>query len=123
MWPGYSLGEKEVNDTYLSEIEKIVNELGESGIYTLLDMHQDLLTEYFCGEGMPDYLIGYLPKVKDFPWPLDSSMNGSKPEKNYCLSGNLLLGFIFHAQPIMHLRSFITAIANSLKNSTTSGEK
>jgi len=91
MWPGYDLGENEneKNDTYINEIERIVNELGESGIYTLLDMHQDLLTEYFCGEGIPDYLIEdlfkHVPEAKTFPAPLSSSLGGKKPERDYCL--------------------------------------
>ena len=29
----------------------------EYGIYTLLDMHQDVLSEKFCGEGIPDWAV------------------------------------------------------------------
>ena len=29
----------------------------EYGIYTLLDMHQDVLSGKFCGEGAPDWAI------------------------------------------------------------------
>jgi hypothetical protein len=31
--------------------------LSLAGIYLLLDMHQDLLSPFFCGEGAPDYLV------------------------------------------------------------------
>ena len=27
------------------------------GIYTLLDAHQDVLSEKFCGEGIPDWAV------------------------------------------------------------------
>jgi endoglycosylceramidase len=36
---------------------KFVNKLGENGIYTMLDFHQDLISEKFCGDGVPVWLI------------------------------------------------------------------
>ena len=30
---------------------------GSYGIYTLLDMHQDVLSGKFCGEGAPDWAV------------------------------------------------------------------
>ena len=30
---------------------------GKHGIYTLLDMHQDVLSHKFCGEGVPDWAV------------------------------------------------------------------
>lgn len=60
------------------------------GIYTLLDMHQDILSEKFCGEGIPDWAVDtgskmvntpvilcyYIPSAftdaHGFPWPLGS---------------------------------------------------
>lgn len=38
-----------INNTYLSEIERIVGMLGDLGIYSILDMHQDVLNRHFCG--------------------------------------------------------------------------
>jgi endoglycosylceramidase len=35
----------------------IVNKAGESGIYTLVEYHQDLLSEMFCGDGVPIWLV------------------------------------------------------------------
>ena len=32
-----------------------MNRLGERGIYTLLDAHQDVLARKICGEGMPNF--------------------------------------------------------------------
>ena len=30
---------------------------GKYGIYSLLDMHQDALSDKFCGEGIPDWAV------------------------------------------------------------------
>lgn len=32
-----------------------MNRLGERGIYTLIDAHQDVLVRKICGEGMPNF--------------------------------------------------------------------
>lgn len=84
MWPGYDLGEQKTNLTYLQKMKDLVNELGDSGIYTLIDMHQDLLSEYYCGEGVPDYLAANLPHRKEFPWPLGDPPGTEKPDREFC---------------------------------------
>ena len=33
----------------------MINKLGEAGIYTLIDAHQDVFARYMCGEGVPDF--------------------------------------------------------------------
>jgi endoglycosylceramidase len=43
------------NDTYLSSVMKLVNDLGSHGIYTILDFHQDVFSRKFCGNGFPDW--------------------------------------------------------------------
>ena len=43
------------NETYLNEIESLINKLGEKDIITLVDMHQDVLSRTTCGEGMPNF--------------------------------------------------------------------
>ena len=42
MWPGYEPVRGQYNETYLDEIDGIVKLAASYGIYTLLDMHQDL---------------------------------------------------------------------------------
>lgn len=61
----------EVNETYLDVVEDLVNKLGEEGIYTLLDMHQDVLSAFMCGEGIPDWAVPVeVPGVAAFPIPV-----------------------------------------------------
>lgn len=43
------------DDDYLDKVENMINMLGEAGIYTLVDMHQDVFARSICGEGFPDF--------------------------------------------------------------------
>ena len=39
----------------MDEVEKLINKLGEKGIYTLVDAHQDVAARYMCGQGIPNF--------------------------------------------------------------------
>jgi len=75
MWPGVEYGPGQYNQTYLNEMVKLVNDLGDAGIYTIVDMHQDLGSRYFCGEGIPEFYVealmndpnSSLAQGRDFP--------------------------------------------------------
>ena len=51
MWPGVEPTQGAFDDAYIKKLKSIVNAAAKRGIYTLLDMHQDVLSENFCGEG------------------------------------------------------------------------
>eukprot|EP00767_Chilomastix_cuspidata_P003716 gnl/Chilomastix_cuspidata/384.p1 GENE.gnl/Chilomastix_cuspidata/384~~gnl/Chilomastix_cuspidata/384.p1 ORF type:complete len:533 (-),score=181.80 gnl/Chilomastix_cuspidata/384:1445-3019(-) len=71
MFPGTYPGRNAFNETYLDEIESIVNMAGKAGIYSLLDFHQDLLSARYCGEGVPDWLVPTdVDREMNFPEPL-----------------------------------------------------
>ena len=53
MWPGIEPSRNQYNETYLSILKNITETAAKYGVYTLLDMHQDVLREQFCGEGIP----------------------------------------------------------------------
>lgn len=38
-------------------MDRLINMAGKHGIYTLIDFHQDLIAEKFCGDGIPTWLI------------------------------------------------------------------
>lgn len=40
------------NDDYLSVIKTIVRKAAKYGIMVILDVHQDVMTDLFCGEGL-----------------------------------------------------------------------
>ena len=55
MWPGVEPVRGQYNQTYLDIVAEIVEEASSYGIYTLADMHEDVLSERFCGEGVPGW--------------------------------------------------------------------
>jgi endoglycosylceramidase len=74
MWPGLEPTRGHYNETYLDELQRIASLAAAAGVYTLLDMHQDGLSEIFCGEGLPAWAVkpttgGLLSRP--FPAPFD----------------------------------------------------
>lgn len=75
MWSGVMPDEDQVNQTYIEIIKKIVQDYGQQGIYTILDMHQDVLWQ--AGENENQGYWGIPKWIKDkmdlpeklFPWP------------------------------------------------------
>ena len=63
-WPGYEPERGQYNETYLNILEGIVKNSSQHNIYTLLDFHQDILNERFCGEGIPLWAV----KEPDYAW-------------------------------------------------------
>jgi endoglycosylceramidase len=64
------------NYTYLQEVYSLVQEASTYGIYSLLDMHQDCLSEHYCGEGVPFWAAessGPLQLPSPFATPFNSS--------------------------------------------------
>jgi endoglycosylceramidase len=47
----------EFNTSYLNSIESTVHTLGNNGIYSILDFHQDAYSTAFGGEGAPDWAV------------------------------------------------------------------
>jgi len=55
MWEGVERKAGEYDTKYFDEVEALINKMGEAGIYTLVDAHQDVFARYMCGEGIPDF--------------------------------------------------------------------
>ena len=51
MWPGVEPEQGQYNTTYIEVMQKIVNDLGKAGIYSIIDFHQDVISPFYCGEG------------------------------------------------------------------------
>ncbi|EGG17200.1 hypothetical protein DFA_08187 [Cavenderia fasciculata] len=71
MWPGVEPERDEFNQTYVNVMKGIVDTLGDNGIYTIIDFHQDLINRRFCGEGIPDWAVA-VPDTRAFPSPVAS---------------------------------------------------
>ena len=46
-----------VNASYLAAATDIAALLAARGVQTLVDLHQDVLSPFFCGEGLPDWAV------------------------------------------------------------------
>jgi hypothetical protein len=55
MWEAVETAPGVYNGTYFDEIEILINNMGEKGIYTMVDAHQDVVARITCGEGIPDF--------------------------------------------------------------------
>lgn len=55
MWEAVERSEGTYDDAYLDKVVELVNKLGDAGIYTLVDAHQDVFARSMCGEGVPDF--------------------------------------------------------------------
>jgi len=71
MWSGIEPEEGKVNETYIGILQDIVGGLAEKGIYTYLDMHQDVLTDKAGYAGIPTWLAAkFTPSQHAYPWPM-----------------------------------------------------
>lgn len=78
MWSGFNPAPGVFNSTYLQAIQTIVKRLAARGIYTLLDMHEDVLSSKFCTyDGAPLWVVNKAsPPKHAFPWPLKGNCSG-----------------------------------------------
>jgi endoglycosylceramidase len=81
MWPGVQPTSAAINQTYLEALTTLSSIAAEFGIYSILDAHQDSLSNQFCGEGMPAWVAriaaaGSLP----FPQPIQNTTFINSPD-------------------------------------------
>lgn len=55
MWEAVEREQGKYDLDYLTKVNDLITKLGEHGIYTLIDAHQDVLARVICGEGIPDF--------------------------------------------------------------------
>ncbi|BBY65785.1 cellulase family glycosylhydrolase [Mycolicibacterium helvum] len=72
IWAGIEPQPGVIDTAYLDSIQQTVQMLADHGIYTIIDMHQDLYSSTFYGEGAPDW----------------ASDGGGRPNKNSGFPGN-----------------------------------
>eukprot|EP01138_Halocafeteria_seosinensis_P007281 gb/GECG01007444.1/.p1 GENE.gb/GECG01007444.1/~~gb/GECG01007444.1/.p1 ORF type:complete len:562 (+),score=47.45 gb/GECG01007444.1/:1-1686(+) len=72
LWEAVEPHKNEPNTTYLNQMTDLIDRLGQYGIYSIVDAHQDLFSRRFCGEGTPDWAVdsGNLPEQYRFPFPI-----------------------------------------------------
>jgi len=76
-WPGFEPQRGQYNFTYLDQLNKIVDMAAQNDMYIILDMHQDVFSRKFCGEGFPDWAtLG--DDIESFPFPVPISVQKDK---------------------------------------------
>ena len=60
IWEAVEKSPGEYDYDYLNKVEEIINTLGQNGIYTMVDAHQDVFSRNFCGEGVPYFYVNEL---------------------------------------------------------------
>jgi len=76
MWTGVEPAEGEINTTYIGIVEEIVNGLGSRGIYSFLDMHQDVLYKTHGSGywGIPEWVSDkFSAPEHPWPWPMENT--------------------------------------------------
>eukprot|EP01084_Bolivina_argentea_P286859 492156_1 len=74
MWPGVEPSKNDYNMTYINNaVTLITTAYNKYNISTLVDCHQDVLSEALCGEGAAVWATE--PLVWDFPEPLSAPYN------------------------------------------------
>lgn len=75
MWSGLALEEGMYDYAYASTMMGVVADLNAHGMYSLLDMHQDVLSstlgEY---DGAPQWLTNRTERRHAYPWPLEEPL-------------------------------------------------
>jgi endoglycosylceramidase len=71
MWSGVATADGAYDDAYLSTMAQVVRDLASNHVYSLLDMHQDVLSstlgEY---DGAPQWVTNRTVRRHEYPWPL-----------------------------------------------------
>lgn len=77
-WPGVEPTRGVYNETYLEVMRNLSAQAASYGIYTLAEMHQDALSERFCGEGIPAWAAQ--PAADSAPFPLPLKLPAFEPD-------------------------------------------
>jgi endoglycosylceramidase len=85
MWEGVERERGVYDHEYLAKVDGLITKLGEAGIYTLVDAHQDVFARTICGEGVPDfYAKDVIGDSASCLGPLDKLLQPLYDKANIC---------------------------------------
>jgi len=107
MWHGVEPEQGQYNSTYLQVVRRMVDDMYDQGIYTIVDFHQDVIAEKWCGEGIPSWVAeklqnvhsdcsGFIPKIAEIigqchsfdNYHIDTDKTTGFPDTQGCLSND-----------------------------------
>jgi endoglycosylceramidase len=56
-WQALEPVEGQIDDAYLARLDALIDGAWQRGMWTILDFHQDLYAEPFCGDGFPSWTL------------------------------------------------------------------
>jgi endoglycosylceramidase len=56
-WQALEPIEGQIDEAYLSRLDALIDAAWQNGMWTILDFHQDLYAEPFCGDGFPSWTL------------------------------------------------------------------
>lgn len=83
MWAGVEPIQGRYDETYIDKLQTIVRTCADYNISVLLDAHQDIFSERFCGEGVPLWAAAndtWFPAPLHWPYALDPDHHLPLPE-------------------------------------------
>jgi len=86
LWAGIEPKRDQFDEDYLQKMVTISEKMSAHGIYTLVNMHQDVMSEYFCGDGFPSWVID-THDGWSFPRPLQITpynLTNGQPSEEEC---------------------------------------
>ena len=66
MWEAVETQPGVYDDAYLHRVDKLITRLGNAGIYTMIDAHQDVFAQRLCGEGIPNFYANQILEAGSF---------------------------------------------------------
>jgi endoglycosylceramidase len=81
IWTGVEPEKGVYNETYINIMSNIIDELEKNDIHAIIDIHQDVLSTYFClYDAFPTWFIDLSTSSKhEFPYPLKSDGDNKCP--------------------------------------------
>eukprot|EP01061_Rhynchopus_euleeides_P011757 TRINITY_DN2131_c0_g1_i1.p1 TRINITY_DN2131_c0_g1~~TRINITY_DN2131_c0_g1_i1.p1 ORF type:complete len:512 (+),score=225.32 TRINITY_DN2131_c0_g1_i1:48-1538(+) len=76
MWAAANPAEGVYNTTYIDNMKAVTEKLSSQGIYSFLDMHQDVLSSDFHSyDGAPQWVVNKTVPRHAYPWPIKDLKN------------------------------------------------
>jgi endoglycosylceramidase len=85
-WQGTEIEPGVYNYTYMEAVRSVVRLAAQYNISVLLDMHQDILSYKFCGDGFPMWALN----ITNFPAPMNIEISHDSSDYRFTTALNLI---------------------------------
>ena len=89
-WEGYEPVRGQRDPGYMASLSDTVTQLAQAGVWSIVDVHQDLYSRVYCGNGFPAWTVHVAPSVMahaPFPIPVLGRDVSYVPQEDGTISG------------------------------------